>query len=547
LLFHNDLTMFEEFAGLGGTSYGATRVPWIRLTDAANHKKAAIDAHADNFPNTRHHHADITKLDIADMPYATIFGGSPVCPPFTPASGITWDFDKKNAQLTLFARTDDSPKAIKLREKYQRGRLLMHEPIRYLRAMLERHGKPVLGGVIENVVQARQWREWDAWIGEFHKLGYYTKVIAYNSMFADGTVSPRAPQSRDRLYVVFWHKSIGRNPDFDKWLRPQAYCSICDRMINAVQVFKKPRNDMGRYRAQYTYRCPSTTCRHAEVFPSTVPALAAIDRSVPGIRIGDRAALGMPALVDNTIGRIKAGIRRYWAPLLVPLGGTWRENAQPLTREFPARTTSDCDAVAVPAFSLPPFMVPMRGGGDKERARPITEPTHTVTAGGNHHGYVMPPLVMRNFTARPGAEASMTTPATEPVRALTTSGNQSLIWSNALMVPYYGSADSAIPASNPVGALTTRDRYGVLTPADLDMLAAEFDIDDVLFRLLTREEIGACMGFPSTYRVLAKSREVAIDLYGNAVTPTVAELLYSALAECIAGQDLPRTSYALAA
>ncbi len=79
------------------------------------------------------------------------------------------------------------------------------------------------------------------------------------------------------------------------------------------------------------------------------------------------------------------------------------------------------------------------------------------------------------------------------------------------------------------------------------MMAAEFDIDDVLFRLLTREEIGACMGFPSTYRVLAKSREVAIDLYGNAVTPTVAELLYSALAECIAGQDLPRSSYALAA
>lgn len=549
MLFHNDITMFEEFAGLGGTSWGAERVPWIRGIAYANHKKTAIESHEANFPDAKHFHADITKLDIADMPYATIFGGSPVCPPFTTASGVKRDFDKKNAQLALWDRTDDSPRAIKLREKYARGRMLMHEPIRYLRAMLERHGKPVLGGVLENVVQARLWDGWDALMNEFWKLGYYTKVIAFNSMHAAGTVSPRAPQSRDRLYVVFWHRSIGRNPDFDKWLRPQAYCSICDRTVNAVQVFKKPGNDMGRYGAhgQYVYRCPSSTCRNAEVFPSVVPALAAIDPSVPGIRIGDRAALGMPELVENTIGRIKAGIRKWWAPLLVPSGGTWRENAQPLSMPFPARTTSDCDGVAVPAFKLAPFIVPFRGGGDKERARAVTDPVHTVTARGNHHGYVQPPLVIRNYTARPGQEASRATPATQPVRALTTSGNQSLIWQNQLLVPYYGSADGAQRVADPIGTLTTRDRYGLLTPADLDLLAAEFNIDDVLFRMLTPEEIGRCMGFPDDYIVLATTREAKIDLYGNAVTPTVAELLYSALAECIAGQELPRTAYGLAA
>jgi DNA (cytosine-5)-methyltransferase 1 len=548
VLFHSDITMFEEFAGLGGTTWGATRVPWVRLIAAANHKKTAIESHEANFPDAEHFHADITKLDIANMPYATIFGGSPVCPPFTTASGVTWDFDKKNAQGALFDRADNSPQAIKLREKYQRGRLLMHEPIRYLRAMLERHGKPVLGGVIENVVQARQWREWDAWIAEFKKLGYHVKAIAFNSMHADRTRSPRAPQSRDRLYLMFWHTSLGRRPDFDKWLRPQAYCPKCDRTVNAVQVFKKAGNDMGRWgrHGQYLYRCPTVTCRGEEVFPSVLPALSAIDPSMPGVRIGDRAKLGMPDLVDATIARIKAGIRKYWAPLLVPSGGTWRENAQPLSAPVPARTTSDCDGVAFPAFSLPPFITPMRGGGDKERARSVDEPVHTVTAGGNHHGLAMPPLVMRNFTARPGAEGSMTTPATEPVRALTTSGNQSLLWSNALMVPYYGTADSAQPATAPVGALTTRDRYGVLTPTDLDTLTAEIDLDDVRFRMLTPAEIGRCMGFPDDYKMLAATREQQIDLYGNAVTPTVAELLYSALVECIAGEELPRNGYALA-
>ena len=230
----------------------------------------------------------------------------------------------------------------------------------------------------------------------------------------------------------------------------------------------------------------------------------------------------------------------------MPSGGTWRTKAQPLSEPFPARTASDCDGVAVPAFTLPPFITPMRGGGDRERARSVDEPVHTVTAGGNHHGLAMPPLVIRNYTAKPGDEAHLATPADEPVRALTSSGNQSLVWSNSLLVPYF-SRSQPRPAAEPFGAHTTRDTYGLLTPADLDMLAAEIDIMDVLFRMLTPAEIGRCMGFPDDYIMLATTREQQIDLYGNAVTPTVAELLYSALAECIAGEELPRDAYSLAA
>lgn len=522
MLHHNDITMFEEFAGLGGTAYGASCVPWINVTDAANHKEAAVRAHSANFPNARHYHADITKLDIADMPYATIFGGSPVCPPFSNAAGVTRDFDKKNAQLALFDRTDDSPRAIKLREKYARGRLLMHEPLRYLRAMLERHGKPVLGGVIENVPQARQWAEWDAYIAEYHKLGYLTKLIAYNSMHAAGTRSPLIPQSRNRLYLMFWHKSLGRNPDFDKWLRPQAYCSDCDRVVNALQVFKRPGADMGMYRSQWTWRCPATRCR-AEVFPSTVPAANAIDASVPGIRLGDRAKLGMDPLVENTMDRIRAGYRKYWLPMIAG-----------------ARQGGEG-----PAFELMPFITPHRGGGDLGKARSIMDPVHTVTAAGNHHGLVLPPLVIRNYTQRPGAAASLVTPASEPVRSLTTSGNQSVIWPPKLLVPYYSGSKTALPADRPVGTITTRDSYGVID-TDLDALFGELDLDDVRFRMLTADEIGRCMGFPDDYDVATDSHTVAVDLYGNACTPAVMELLYSALAECIAGQSLPRNAYALA-
>lgn len=484
MLFHSDITLYEEFAGVGGTSFGATRVKWIRGIAFANHKKAAMDEHIRHFPDAAHYQEDITKLDIEAMPYATIFGGSPVCPPFSTAAGIVRDFDKKNSekQLALFAvqdRTDDSPRAIKLREKYARGRLLMHEPIRYLRAMTRRHGRPVLGGVIENVPQARAWVEFDAWLAEFWKEGYYTKVIAYNSMFAAGTVSPGVPQSRNRMYVVFWHRSIGRNPDFDKWLRPQAYCATCARTVNAIQVFKKPGADMGNYGAQYTYRCPTKTCG-SEVFPPTLPATSIIDPTIPGVRLGDRESLGMRPLVEDTMTRIWAGVHKFWLPAIA---GAVHE---------PGR----------PAFELMPFITPMRGGGDKGRARPVTAPVHTVTAGGRHHGLALPPAVIRNYTARPAAEG--------PGR---------------LLVPYYG------------GPATTRD---------LDALAGDFAVEDVIFRMLDADELGLAMGFPPEYDLINPSRTARIDLYGNAVTPAVAELIYSALAECIAGEELPREAYALA-
>src|SRR5690606_10774465 len=116
--------------------------------------------------------------------------------------------------------------------------------------------------------------------------------------------SPRAPQSRDRLYLAYWHVKFGRDPDWDKWLRPTAWCPTCDEWVQALQVFKRP-GDMGRYRSQYVYRCPRVSCRHQVVEPEALPALAAIDPTIPGTAIKDRTEPLAPA----TIERIKAGIK----------------------------------------------------------------------------------------------------------------------------------------------------------------------------------------------------------------------------------------------
>lgn len=564
------LSLYDEFSGVGGTTRGWAYVPYVQPADAANHDRWAIDSHALNFPNARHYHADVTKLDMTRMPRADIFTASPVCPPWTTANGVRRDFDLVNSRQTLFGDDpdEDDPKLAERKERYRRARLLMNEVPRYLRAVAER-GTPVLVGMVENVIQARLWAEWDRWVGEIQALGYRTRLIAFNSMHAVGRLAPRAPQSRDRMYLAYWHVSLGRDPDWDKWLRPRAWCPTCDRMVDAIVSWKRPGQDMGRYGPQYTYRCPSVTCRHAQVYPGVVPALAAIDPTIPGVRIGDRAARGMPALAEATLDRIAAGVRRWWLPLITPTGGTWRQEATPATQPMPTRTCTESDALAVPPLLVPvegrpgkvaapasapirtqttrnetgyatlplPFIAPLRGGGDKGRARPVTEPLSTVTANGNHHGVALPPLVMRNFTAR-GDQAQMTTPARQPLRTVTAQGQQSLLtWARQLLVPYFGSAEEAFPATEPVGTLTTHDRYGLASPTGLGV---DLDLDDVLFRMLEPHEIAAAMAFEPGYLTAAKSKRIKVRLFGNAVTPPVAELIGCALVETVTGESFER-------
>ncbi|MEV5819221.1 DNA cytosine methyltransferase [Micromonospora haikouensis] len=566
------LTVYDEFSGVGGTSRGASFVPGVRVAAAANHDEHACREHARNFPDATHYQADVTKLDMTKMPRADIFTASPACPAWTDANGVRRDFDKANAvQHTLpglDANDDEDPKLAARREEYRRSRLLMEEVPRYLRAMDER-GEPVLVGMVENVIQCRLWAEWDRWIGEIRKIGYQVRVIAFNSMHARPVRAPWAPQSRDRLFVAYWHNSLNRSPDWDKWLRPQAWCPTCGEWVNAMQVFKNPRNDMGRYRAQYTYVCPKVSCRHGQVYPEVVPALAAIDPTKPGVRIGDRVKLGLKDLAPATMGRIRAGMVKHWAPLLTPSDGMPQGS---VSTSAAAPAVRGSDGVALPPLLVPvegrpdkqaapatepmrtqttrsetglalPFITPLRGGGDKNRSRAITEPAGTVTASGNHHGLAIPPMsfLMRNNTPRSNA-AQMCTPVTEPARTVTTAGHQSLVtWASQLLVPYYGAADSAQPAAEPVGALTTRERYGLATAHSLDVSELP-DVDDVLFRMLEDDEIGRLMGFDSLFRNEAPSKRIRVRLYGNAVCPPVAELIVSALVEAVTGESLERAA-----
>ncbi|QMU19027.1 DNA cytosine methyltransferase [Gordonia rubripertincta] len=504
------LTLTDLFCGAGGSSTGAVGVPGVTIRIASNHWNLAVETHNSNHPDADHLCADLSQIDPRYFPTTDILWASPECTNHSVAKGRK----RAGAQPDLFGEV--LPDAAS-----ERSRATMWDVPRFAEVHQYR------AVIVENVVDAFHWVPFRAWLMAMDSLGYDHHIVMLNSMHAQ-TFGPGAPQSRDRMYVVFWKKGNPR-PDLGRIVRPNAICAECGP-VAAMQAFKKLDSSWGRYRAQYVYRCPSVKCRNSIVEPLYRPAADIIDWTLEGQRIGDRTR----PLAAKTMARIQAGIDRYWAPLLVPVegregkqaqpvsapsrtmttrnetgllvpcGGTWRENAAPTDEPISTRTTRETDGLA--------FIAELRGGGSKHR--PVADPLSTVTASGNHHGLVttyygngstvptgdaLPTcttverhaLLMRNNTAR-GDQGQMSTPVGEPIRTITTSGHQSL----------------------------------------LDADRPTVDIDDVRFRMLEPREIIAAMDFPSEYVVLGNRRE-QVRMAGNAVTPPAARDLVGVVAESL--------------
>jgi DNA (cytosine-5)-methyltransferase 1 len=229
----------------------------------------------------------------------------------------------------------------------------------------------------------------------------------------DARAAPRAPapQSRDRIYIVAWPEGE-KAPDLDRVVQPRAHCERCGVSVDAVQSFKAKRS-VGRYRQAYVYCCPRCG---AIVEPGWLPAAAAIDWSIPGERVGDR-------LKPKTRARIAAGIARYWGPLHLEAAGNQYDATDP---KHPRH--GDPNAYY--------------------RAWPTDEPLRALHTS-NSKALAVP------VKGRDGKAAA---PIDAAMRTLTTRAETALVQS------YYGSTMEARPASDPLGTLTTVDRYAVVKP-----------------------------------------------------------------------------------
>jgi DNA (cytosine-5)-methyltransferase 1 len=546
------VTCTDQFCGAGGSSLGAVAAG-AEVSTALNHWKLAISTHQANFPDTRHDCTDISACDPRRYPRTDILITSPECTNHSLAKGRKRPHYKQD----LFGNVLIDPSE-------ERSRATMWDVPRFA----EYHDYACI--IVENVVDAREWVLYDAWLHAMQALGYAWRAVYFNSMFA-----PPTPQSRDRMYVVFW-KAGNRAPDLD--LQPRAWCTRCDVDVDAVQTWKRADRTWGRYgaRGQYLYTCPD--CRH-EAYPYYCPALTAIDWSLPTPRIGDRAR----PLKERTLARIRLGLERFKDQYLVletQYSHARNNRAHPVAHPWPTQTGQQSLAlVGMPFlamlrtnstprgmddplqtvvtdnqhFLVEPAIVELRNHGD---ARPVSAPLATVTAGGNHHGLLMP-FLTRHYSSR-GGDASLSRDVTEPLGTVTAQDHHSLTM--PFLASYYGS-ETLRAVDDAMGTLTGTDRHALVQPApfivsqyggekrnpvhsvgepmmtvpgmhihSLAQPGGTVDVEDCGFRMLEPHEIGAAMAFPATYTVLGNKRE-RVKQYGNAVCPPVMQLL---IERCVA-------------
>lgn len=186
--------------------------------------------------------------------------------------------------------------------------------------------------------------------------------------------------------------------------------------------------------------------------------------------------------VSEPLGTVTAGgggkSQLVAAFLAKHYGGNYTGAGADLNDPTPTVTTVDHNALVTSS------LIKMRG---TNIGSPVTDPVHTITAGGTHIGEV-----------------------------------------RAFLLKYYG-ADIGHETDSPLHTVTTKDRFGLVT-----IQGEDWQIVDIGMRMLTPKELYAASGFPSDYIIdvdsngkpITKTNQVA--RCGNAVVPSIAQALVSA-------------------
>lgn len=485
------ITVTDQFCGAGGSSQGVRRLSQkynggIEVKMALNHWKLAIETHSTNFPDTLHDCTDVSACDPRRYPSTDILITSPECTTHSPAGGNTHRALKN--QMDLFNSGAIDPAT-------ERSRATMWDVCRFA----EYHKYRAI--IVENVVEAKtRWALFDIWLSAMHKLGYDHKCVYLNSMHCHPT-----PQSRDRMYVVFWQKG-NKAPNLD--INPTAYCPKCEKDTNSVQTWKNPYRKFGKFDKQYVYSCPNCT---TIVEPYYYAALNIIDFTNKGTRIGDRKK----PLSPKTLSRINYGVKKYGSqPIII--------NDQHSTGiDFRVRSISDRipTVPTVPNLKVvtPPFILKLEHGVSEPTSAMEQMKTQTTTQGSG--------IIFLTESYGKGGTRKIT----DPLNTVTAGGIKTGIVSgeawNGFIASYYSTGHTVKHLTDPTPTQATKDTSALIsfqTPA----------VDDCYYRMLKPDEIKLSMAFANDYVILGNSKD-QVKQCGNAVTPPAMEMLVERVIESL--------------
>lgn len=203
------------------------------------------------------------------------------------------------------------------------------------------------------------------------------------------------------------------------------------------------------------------------LLPDWHSAAEIIDWSIPSQIISQRKKTLAPA----TMKRIEYGIREFWGEAAVP------------------------------------FIAKLYGTSTAES---LKKPLSTISCSGAHHMLITP------FLCRYNKGNNRVHPITKSVPTLDCTKQEHCLV-QPLLIQYFGNGH-AVPLSEPIPTLTTKDRYGLIG-------TDEYGIE-LGFRMLQPNELAAATGFPKDYKFTGTKVEVVKQI-GNAVPPNFAKAMFS--------------------
>lgn len=478
-------TGYDIFCGMAGSLTGGKACAGVEMTRAFNHWNRAVESVALNHPEVDTVLCDLLEVHPAAFPKMDVLLASPECKTHSPSGqsahktikgpGRRRGIEGQGDLFEAYARCELSPATT-------RSRATMEVVTWWTATHLPRYV------IVENVVEVAKWgrREkayqasyygFEDWLRDMLRLGYDWEPVSLNAQHVhahlDARIAFTTPQSRDRLYLVFWRRDMPR-PDLT--IEPPAYCARCEKHVSGMRVWRMnstlPRfglHRVGKYRSQYWYACPH--CQHA-VEPYAYAAANVIDWTRPLERVGDKD------YSPKTLERLRLGFARYGTETFV---------------------------VANRTHNVP---------------RLASEPLAPV-ATGRHHILVTAEAALavlrgdRTFS-----------PLSGPMPTHTAAGSQFMLLGRApYLMTYNSSGSPGASVASPLPAVTTVARHRLVDPGPASATAVE----DFYSRMLWSGELLPGTGYPADYQ-MAGNEEERIAMIGNSNPPAVEQLL---LQRCI--------------
>jgi DNA (cytosine-5)-methyltransferase 1 len=484
----------DNFAGGGGASEGIEQALGRPVDYAINHDPQAIAMHAANHPRTTH-----LTTGVWDVNPSKLCAGREV--------GLGWF----SPDCTFFSKARGG-KPFRDRDAARRRRGLAWLIPYWMKAVRPR----VV--MLENVEEFADW----------------------GPLLPDGKICPL----RRGLTFRRWHKMI-ENLGY----------SIDMRMLKACD-YGAPTT---RKRLFVIARCDGREIVFPEAShgPGRIPyrtAAECIDWSIPCPSIFTRER----PLAEATLRRIARGVMRYVVNSPTPFIVSLAHGDSGGRREYPIDSPLGTQHTSNKYALVSPSLINTRNGeraGQAPRVRSMLEPCPTVTAAGSqgavvaaflarhygghendgsalnarmhtvtardHHSLVTSHLVKLKGTCLDGQ------PVDVPLHTVQAGGNH-YGEVRAFLLKYYGTEQNP-RLDSPLGTLTTKDRYGLVT-----VHGEDYQIVDIGMRMLQPRELFRAQSFDDDYIIdpifngKPLTKEAQVEKCGNSVSPVVAKAMVRA-------------------